>query len=233
MHALHGAATLLNNGKVLVAGGLDDNGNALATAELFDPTSGTFVPTGTMVNVRDGGTATLLKNGKVLVTGGSNGNPTEGILATAEIYDPVNGSFAPTGSMAIARVDHTTTLLKSGKVLVAGGLDNGGNALKEAELFDPASGTFSSAGSMQSFHWIHIATLLSDGTVLVTGGRDFNNRSISAAELFDPAGGTFALTGSMTTARELHKATLLNDGRVLVTGGSDNGSFLATAELYQ
>ena len=85
MHALHGAATLLNNGKVLVAGGLDDNGNALATAELFDPTSGTFVPTGTMVNVRDGGTATLLKNGKVLVTGGSNGNPTEGILATAEI----------------------------------------------------------------------------------------------------------------------------------------------------
>ena len=118
-------------------------------------------------------------------------------------------------------------------MLVAGGLDNGGNALKEAELFDPASGTFSSAGSMQSFHWIHIATLLSDGTVLVTGGRDFNNRSISAAELFDPASGTFALTGSMTTARELHKATLLNDGRVLVTGGSDNGSFLATAELYQ
>ena len=227
------AATLLNNGKVLMTGGLDANRNPLTTAELFDQTSGSFTPTGSMGTARDNRVATLLNDGRVLVAGGWDGSPTGGFLATAEIYDPVSGSFAPTGSMAIRRDNHTATLLSDGKVLVTGGVDVNGNALAEAELFDPTTGTFTPTGNMQSAHWVHRATLLSDGTVLVTGGRDSSNRTISTAELFDPATKTFALTGSMTTPRELHRATLLNDGRVLVTGGSVNGTSLATAELYQ
>jgi hypothetical protein len=235
MQAAYNTATLLNNGKVLMTGGIDANRNPLATAELFDPASGSFTPTGSMGTARDTRVATLLNDGKVLVAGGWDGSPTGGFLATAEIYDPVSGSFAPTGSMTIGRDNHTATLLNGGKVLVAGGSDNNGNALAEAELFDPTTGTFTPTGNMQSAHWVHRATLLSDGTVLVTGGLNSSSSVIATAtaELFDPRTGTFALTGSMTTARELHGATLLNDGRVLVTGGSDHASFLATAELYQ
>jgi hypothetical protein len=229
------AATLLNDGTVLVTGG-----SGLASAELFDPATGTFTPTkGSMETARGGHTATLLNGGEVLVTGGDN----LGELATAEIFNPTNGSFAPTGSMTIPRDGHTATLLAGGKVLITGG------SSPKAELFDPISGTFSSAGSMETLRVRPTATLQNDGTVLIAGGAivagfGFHNRtllSLATAELFDPASEAFTPTGSLETARSGHTATLLNGGRVLVTGGRDetlqNGTptytVLSSAELYK
>jgi hypothetical protein len=236
-------ATLLGNGKVLLVGGNDSAGKALASTELFDPTSGTFTPTTvTMETARAGHTATLLNDGTVLVTGGTDD---KNELATAELFDPATGTFAPTkGSMETARARHTATLLSDGKVLLTGGVARsnfqggygGGATPPTAEIFDPASGSFTpTKGSMETARAGHTATLLKDGTVLVTGG----TTALVTAELFDPTSGTFTPTGSMETARAHHTGTLQNDGTVLIAGGAIVVGVnpralvsLATAELF-
>jgi hypothetical protein len=231
-------ATLLTTGndagKVLVAGGNDASGHPVATAELYDPSTGTFSTTGSMAAARSNFAAALLSSGKVLVTGGldATGNP----LATAEIYDPSAGTFSPTtGNMTIARASHTATLLNTapsaGKVLVAGW----GNAT--AELFDPATGTFTATGSMATARVGHTATLLSSGKVLVAGGIQGvppATTVLAEAELYDPSTGRFTpAAGSLATARYNHTATLLGTGKVLLTGGlGTTGSSIATAELF-
>jgi hypothetical protein len=226
-HSSH-TATLLNTGKVLVAG----YGNAFA--ELFDPATATFAQTGSMATPRLSHTATLLSNGKVLLTGGAQGPPSAiVVLAEAELYDPVTGSFSRTlGSLATARQWHTASLLTGDKVLVTGGLDSTGKTIAAAELFDPTTQSFTPAkGNMGTARAFHTATVLKDGTVLVIGGED-GTAALASAEVYDPVAGTFSPTGSMAAARQAHTATLLPDGRVLVTGG--NGiAVLATAELYQ
>jgi hypothetical protein len=227
-------ATLLNNGKVLITGGVDA-GTTLATAELFDPASGSFVPTGSMETARASHTATLLNNGKVLITGGVDLATGGGYFATAELFDPANGSFAPAGSMGTARSSHTATLLNNGKVLITGGVVPG-VVLATDEIFDPVSGSFAPTGSMETSRFSHTATLLNNGSVLVTGGLENFTTPLSASELFDATSGTFNATADMTAARSSHAATLLANGEVLVTGGQSLvaglRTVLATAELH-
>jgi hypothetical protein len=220
------SATLLSNGKVLIAGG--SNGSALSTAELYDLATGTFASTGSMTTVRYLHTATLLPNGKVLIAGGSNGSTPK---SSAELYDPATGTFTLTGSMTTARYCHTAALLSNGKVLIAGGLN--GSALSTAELYNPATGTFALTGAMNTARYYHTATPLSNGKVLVAAGYNAVSGTLSTAELFDPAAGTFASTGSMGTSRRSHLATLLSNGKVLITGGLSSGiGTLSTGELY-
>jgi hypothetical protein len=119
-------ATLLTDGRVLIAGGCCDNNQALSSAELYDPSTGTFTPTGSMTTPRSDHTATLLPDGKVLIAGGIAGvvmGPafSRSVLASAELYDPSSGTFAAAGNMTKARARQTATLLSDGKVLLAGG----------------------------------------------------------------------------------------------------------------
>jgi hypothetical protein len=221
---------LLLDGKVLVAGGIDDGGNYLAAAELYDPGAGTFTATGSMTTARTAHTATLLPDGKVLIAGGLHFDVIGGYpnLASAELYDPSAGTFTATGSMTVVRAFHAATMLGSGKVLIAGG--GFWFSAASAELYDPVARTFTATGSMIAARAFHAATLLPSGIVLVAGGDDpAGGMTLASAELYDPASGTFAATGRMTTARSAPTATLLLSGEVLITGGDA----LDSAELYQ
>ena len=222
-------ATLLLNGKVLVAGGSDGGTVIAPSAELFDPETRSWTATGSMAQGRQGHTATLLRDGRVLVAGGSGAQGAT--LASAELYDPARGSWTATGSMGDARADHTATLLPDGRVLVIGGF---GRA--SAELYDPRTETWTSTGAMDHDRAYHTATLLPDGKVLVVGGFSDTLGAIASAELFDPGTGTWTSAPGMVQPRFAHTATLLSDGRVLVVGGSiAGGSFqpTASAELYE
>jgi hypothetical protein len=165
-------ATLLANGRVLLAGGDRNLAGALGpiviyrTAEIYDPLTGMFTSTGSMKNEREGDTATLLSDGKVLFAGGEDSDVS---LNTAELYDPVSGRFSYTGSMANARWLGSASVLRSGDVLVAGGLNNDSEALSSAELYNPAAGTFDSTGSMTAGANGQSATTLNDGRVLIVG----------------------------------------------------------------
>ncbi|MGD0792822.1 MAG: kelch repeat-containing protein [Terriglobales bacterium] len=223
LRVLH-AASLLGSGKVLITGGGDGSGDVLATAELFDPSTGTFTATANMSSGRINHTSTLLNTGKVLVAGGGT--------VTAELFDPANGTFALTGSMETARYAATATLLNNGKVLVSGGTVNG-TALATAELYDPSNGTFTPTSNLITARSSHTATLLGSGKVLLTGGLDASGQPLVSAELFDPTSVSFSSTGSMGTARASHAATALSSGEVLVEGGFDaNSSLLVTAETF-
>ena len=222
------AATLLPNGKVLIAGG-SNNGSPpyLTSAELYDSSTGTWTFTGSMNVARSFPVATLLANGKVLITGAASISE----LASAELYDPSSGTWSLTGSMNVARDSNTATLLPNGKVLVVGGTSDGIHGLTSAELYDPSSGTWSLTGSLNVARYNHTATLLPNSQVLVAGG--YNNGDLTSAELYDPSSGIWSLTGALNLARELHTATLLPKGQVLAAGGVNFGHVdPAAAELY-
>ncbi|MGD0248584.1 MAG: kelch repeat-containing protein, partial [Candidatus Limnocylindrales bacterium] len=161
------------------------NLKSLASAELYDPKTGTFSLTGSMTTVRYAHTATMLSDGRVLIAGGYVGGGVNlKSLASAELYDPKTGTFSLTGSMTTARVGHTATMLSDGRVLIAGGFD-GSKVLASAELYDPKTGTFSPTGSMTDGRDSHTATMLSDGRVLIAGGSG-NSNVLASAELYQP-----------------------------------------------
>jgi N-acetylneuraminic acid mutarotase len=173
-------------------------------------------------------TATLLPNGKVLVAGGFNESGGAHQLATAELYDPAIGTWLATGSLAVARSNHTAVLLANGKVLVIGGFN--GSYLASAEVFDPTTGSWVATGSLATGCHGNTATLLPNGKVLVTGG--YTGGYLSRAELYDPATGAWTGTGALNAARAYHTAILLSDGKVLIAGGYNSGGYLAGAEIY-
>jgi galactose oxidase-like protein len=214
-------ATRLRDGRVLLAGGFDDQEGSTASAELFDPRTGTSTPTGSMSVPRVSHTATLLEDGRVLIAGGFDVGGER--LSTAELYEPESGRFTTTGSMPSPRADHTATLLPSGWVLIAGGTGPAYAFLSSALLYDPRTGTFGTTGSMSVPRESHTATLLRDGRVLIAGGhvgRQEDIRIHASAEVYEPSAHRFAAVGDMTIARHKHDAVLLRDGRVLIVGGS-------------
>lgn len=222
-------ATQLDDGTILIAGGLDASGNPQNTAEIFDPTANppTFTAVGNMNSARAFHTATYIQIatvGEVLITGGLTNNypnsSSQGLtLESAELYDPTTKTFSPlTSQMSDFRAFHTATALNDGTVLIAGGDSDGSpgsafGATPAADIYNPTDQTLAATGSLAEPLLLQGATLLSDGTVLITGGFDaaqiviFTSGGIGAffgtvargAEIYTPSNNTFACIGGTTT----------------------------------
>lgn len=231
--------TPLPDGRALVAGG--DSGTiggpgsiqTLSSAEVFDLDARVFTATGSMAEARSRHAAAPLPDGRVLVTGGLvpvGGGPTTIDVASAEIYDPVAGTFSPTGDMTVTRFNHSAIALEDGRVLVLGG-----NGRSSAEVFDPTTGTFAPLANMEVVHGLgHQAVKLGDGRVLVLGGAVNVIDASAVAEIFDPGTNAFTRVADMTTTRMLHWAVLLERSGKVLTGGGQNaeGDVIASVELF-
>jgi N-acetylneuraminic acid mutarotase len=235
------SAVLLPAGTVLVAGGCISNclGGNTASAEIYNSVSASWASTGSMIKGRVYFGMVLLSTGKVLAVGGctgQNSNGCTGVMSAAEIYDPSTGKWTATGSLHTARGAMTATLLQSGNVLVAGGINAAGNPIASAELYNPSTGKWTATGKLNVPRDEHTATLLANGNVLIAGGESINGPSVSQAEIYNPSSGVFMLTGKMVTGRQEHTAVLLSNGNVLVSGGNKVTStttiVLSSAELY-
>jgi hypothetical protein len=219
-------ATLLLNGKVLIAGGFSLSAFAapVASAELYDPSTGMFTPTGDMTTPRRSHTATLLADGRVLIAGGYGDASGDSALRKAEVYDPSTGTFTATGDMSTAGFG-SAVLLPNGTVLIAGN--------PTAELYDPVTGTFAPTGSYTGAGrpaLIRTTTLLPDRRVLITGCTGLCQDGL--AELYDTRDGTFRVTGPMNGWANENTATLLLDGKVLFAGNLENDGSPAEVEIY-
>jgi len=246
---LHATATLLSDGRVLIAGGLgltaglDGHLLLLSTAEIFDPETGTFSSTGTMVQARQQHTATLLADSRVLIAGGYRGNIC--FTASAELFDPVTRTFSSTGSMLSERVGHTTSLLASGEVLVAGGSNGCAPDSSDdppwdplfAEMYEPNTGGFQEAGNMSTTRIHHVAVHLPTGKVLVLGGipllQNLHEQppNPSYAELYDPVAHVFSPITGLTISQTGYTATLMPSGMILIVGGGDASGTTTEVQL--
>jgi len=217
-------ATLLPDGRVLIAGGTTGLPSSITTtAELYDPTTGLFTSTGEMTVPRRSHAATVLPDGRVLIAGGTG---PFGPLESTELYDSSTGIFTRTGDMVSggnASGGGQAILLRTGKVLIAVNFS--------AQLFDPVAGTFSATGPYaDSTFWVYTATMLTDGRVLLTGCGG-PSCDIGVTELYDPGINTFSRTGPMSEWYSVNTATLLMNGQVLFVGTSDDGG-PSEAEVY-
>lgn len=219
------STTVLADGRVLVAGGLDGIW-VTASARLYDPYSGTWTPVGAMADARTRHTATLLADGRVLVAGGEGSDANLTPLATAELFDPATRTWARGGDMTTVRQDHSATRLLDGTVLVAGGVpiltDTSYAFLASAEVYDPAADAWSAVGALTLKRAGHTSTLLPDGRVLLTGG--FSQQGSvgwqRSTDLYDPKTQTWTAGTNMPASRSGHTADLLANGKVLVAGGN-------------
>ena len=223
------ALVKLDDGRVLAVGGFDTQGRFLTSCEVYDPTADSWTLTGSLHTARAAlniqSQVVKLTDGRVLIEGGLNPSNLVSDLTSAEIYDPQTEIWSFTGSLNIPRADQSAALLRSGKVIVAGG-DSPPRSPSTSEIFDPSTGGWTMATLMTEFRSADTATALLDGRVLVVGPAG------SSTEIYDEKTGTWASSGSRSTATEEHTATLLQDGRVLVAGGGFNGALYSQADLF-
>jgi hypothetical protein len=241
-------ATLLRDGRVLIAGGRTNafayapSGAPTSSVQLFDPATKTFSKAASLGVARSGHTATLLSSGKVIAAGGSGGG-----FGTAEIYDPAADAWTTTGAMNFPRTDHAAVLMSDGRVLVTGGgaatiigygPQGSRPAKAPAEIYDPATDSWSTAAPPEYDRPVKpTATLLTNGRVLVVGGQYMDgsgDESLERSEIYDPRSNSWAAATpeSRAGAREFHAAATLANGDVLIAGGERDWSSVGFSSMY-
>ena len=239
--------TLLANGKVLAAGGRTQNVTPVVhfnTAEVYDPVTEQWTPTGPMNDYRFQHTATLLSDGRVLVAGGFGGVQigstanAQSVVDTAEIYDPATNTWTLTDNLNVRRALHTAERLPDGRVLVAGGRTcnlpppatcNFTFVTNTAEIYDPATGQWRLTGNLSAPRHTTGSVVLLDGRVLVPAGFQGTGTPSNGGDVYNPATGTWSPIDPLNFARSRQGAMLLQDGRVMVALGFPANQ---TTEIY-
>ncbi|HEY3874935.1 MAG TPA: kelch repeat-containing protein [Candidatus Kapabacteria bacterium] len=225
-----GVLVTLPNQTAIYVGGADASGFPLAACELYDPATAVWTLAAPMQVGRERHTVTQLADGRLVSIGGNTSmdydmsQPTGSI----EIYDFASNTWLNGGSLALARQNHTATLLNDGTILITGGYD-GSNVLTSCEIYDPSTQTCHTVAPMLLARHDHSATLLPDGRVLVVGGRDGGSGSdyFSESEIYDPVSNTWNATGSMNQSRIKGSLVTFSDGTVLASGGRNSPSTCA------
>ncbi|MEZ6035913.1 MAG: kelch repeat-containing protein [Planctomycetota bacterium] len=251
--------TQLQDGRWLVAGGVNFTNDPQATCEIYDPVADTFTPVASMGTPRMGHTATLLADGRVLVTGGIQAmpitptqlEPIHQTVATSEYYDPIADSWSAGPNLSKPRAGHIALERPDGKILFCGGISWDPNIIfgwvpavrSSCDLYDPTGGTMSAGPAMNTARALADPVELAPGRWLVAGG--MNGLSIipynpgnptAAAEIYDAATNSWTSVGSMATARANHKGWAIGNGRFLLAGGGANSILsptpLSSTEIF-
>jgi N-acetylneuraminic acid mutarotase len=214
------SAALLPDGRVLVAGGYyrptPTTSSPTASAEIYDPNTGSWAMTGSMSTPRHWHTATALPGGAVLVAGGWG---ERSVATTEELYDSATGMWQSAGALNVPRYGHTANLLLDGRVLVTGGSEDGEFwMLAATEIFDPATRSWSAAPEAPT-GILNATTTTSAGHVVVTGGYSWSPTSFTRVDIFEPETMRWTRAPDLAQSRDGHTATLLSNGDILVAGG--------------
>jgi len=218
--------TLLDNGKVLVAGGYYDGGT-LRSAELFDPATNCFTYTGDMTEFRGDHQAVKLKDGRVFLIGAA-------IAKSGDVYDPATGTFRATkGNMTVRRTRPAATLLDDGRVLIVGGYGSS-SPLDTAEIYDPTTDTFTMVSDTLSVpRSSAIAHVVENGKVIIVAGFTGTGDAVKQVDIYDPATDTFEL-GTISLLYTNHRfgyaSAVFPDGRLFISGGDQAGTY--NNEMY-
>lgn len=238
--ALH-SAVRLNDGRVLIIGGADQNGIVLSSCEIYNPNTNSFSATGSMGTPRILHGASVLADGRVMVAGGTSTlvDVTAAITSTlqsAEIYNPATGSWSGAANIGGYRLAPALSLLPNGQIMVSGGVQVSfffgfpvsAASTTNVQRYNPGSNNWSNGPNMsqgRAGHQYNQVTL-NDGRILMTGGINVPNllgaqtaAPISGAEVYNPTSNSWQ-TVNMPNARALHSATVLADGRVAACGGA-------------
>ncbi|MBM3759357.1 MAG: hypothetical protein FJW36_03825 [Acidobacteria bacterium] len=214
------SATKLDDGQILIAGGLTSDGPAASLLLINPVTFESTTATAKLAVPRSGHTANLLPGGRVIFIGG---NRADGPTASVELYDPANDTMPLELTMLTPRRDHTTTLLNDGRLLILGG-SSGTSDLHSAEIFNPANDTLTAlSATLNTARNNHFALLMAgNGGVLISGGSN-SSGTLASSELFSPETNTFTTIGNLTAPRSSILAAMLPDGTALAVGGlNDN-----------
>lgn len=181
---------LLQDGRIMIVGGLGQFGETKSSAEILDPTTALSELTDSMTDERAGHSAILIDDSRVLVVGGYVLiGETTNALRTAEIYDVETGLWSDTGFLRTPRYGHAMVALEPGVVMVFGGFSDEQTPLRTTEVYDVQEGVFLEGASMEQARAYFSASLLHDGRVLLANGVDNGEdlTSLSSAELYEAA----------------------------------------------
>jgi hypothetical protein len=223
-------ATPLPDGRVLIVGGWAREGTApLTEAEMFDPTTGTFQPAGTLR-----GGALLLADGRVLTVGGGDGP--RNLAGDVTIFDLASGSRTSGPAMPQRRHAAASIVLPGGDILITGGQDGPRHGLSSTAIYNPRSGQWRPGPQMSTPRFKHAITMLDSGRVLVLGGTTDDTELLASTEILDLAANRFTPGPVMSASRYKFPDAVARTvtGRLVVAGGtrvdvlaSDGRSFVA------
>ena len=227
-------AVTLNDGRILVIGGLNVTSAGLSSCEIYDPVSNTWEYTGELHGPRVRFTATLLSNGSVIITGGHDGR-TKVPTNSCEMYIPAEGKWYKIASMNDARGYHSAVILPDGRLLASGGFS--GPKMPDhisSEIFDPDNGTWTLTGPMRLGKHAHSMILLSNGGIISHGGSSVTDLScqVCGLEYYDTVSGTWSDTYLLMLGRAWPAEADLPDGGHLICGGLSCNEAKDDTDIY-